>query len=495
MKTVISILATIMITTLSTAAQDRIKIELNATADAVINTSKINPKNGKEVNSRIKKGANFTIHSVICDMSNKKGYNYIIGVCDDEGEDMAINLSKVPNLQAEISATNKDEYWYARTICKTLPKLSKMSNAYSFRKNAETSANKSISELKNNALVLDDPYLSSYIYSLLAKINPSMRLDFFNYDFRVIIVRNDEPNAAIYPNGALVINAGLLSRIHTEDELVALLCHEANHFLCNHYLDNIATMQKNAIGGMIAGVVVGIVSPRAGAAVASTIMNAASLGLAFDQTQEKESDQAAVDLLPVLGYDKNAMASLIKVIGDYYLNEGDLQAYYHSGKHPRIEDRIAATGTPYEKRDSTFEKRIASCVSYSAMGRFTNGRFSQALEMVNQNDFNGVASGLDYYVKGECILALYDSAETNNQARESFLKARELYPTDASILKSLIISDIRLGLKDEAKALLDEYISLARNDNKELTWAKYENEYSIILGFHLFYMDRPLYEI
>ena len=454
------------------AAQNQIQINLEATADAAINAVKINEKNGKEVNSRIKKGENFSILSVNCDMSSKKGYNYLLGICDESGEPMTINLSKVQSVPAAIQVNNKDDYWYARTINKTLPKLSKMSDAYSYRKHAETSANKAISELRDKSLILEDPYLSSYIYSLLSRINPSCRLDFFKYDFRVVIVKDDVPNAGIYPNGALVINAGILSRIHTEDELIALLCHEANHFLCNHYLDNIAMMQKNMIGGLIAGAVVGVISPKAGASVANAVYSLASLGLEFDQTQEKESDQAAVDLLPILGYDENAMASLIKTIGDYYLNEGDLKAYYHSGKHPKIEDRIAATGIPNEKRDSSFEKKVSSCVSFSAASRFFGGRFSEALEMINQNEANEVANVYDYYIKGECLLALYDTKETNNQAREAFLKARESFPTDASILKSLIVSDIRLGLKDDANTLLDEYLSLARNDEKEQVWAK-----------------------
>ncbi|MBQ0044098.1 MAG: M48 family metallopeptidase [Bacteroidales bacterium] len=463
----------LLLATITMNAQQSISIDLN-----VKSTNKV-------PTTPIAKGAELTINSVTCDMSNQKGYNYILGVTTQKGEYLRIDLSKVHQMPIDFSATNKDEYWYARSIKYSLPSLASMTDVYSMRNKAETKANQFVGTVRNDALTIEDPYLTAYINSLLAKINPSQRLDFFKYNFKVIVLKDDEPNASIYPNGALIINAGMLARIHTEDELVALLCHEANHFICNHYLDNMAKIQKRevagAIGSAVLGTAAGILTKSAGIGLSTTTLSMSmandinalitAMGLAFNQDQEKESDHAAVDLLPLLGYDRNAMSTCIQKIGNYYMEEGNLAAYYKSGNHPKIEDRIASTGIPYDRRDTEFEKKMSPCISYVAQVLFGKGRYSQALELADRNIHNGAGRGMDFYIKGECLLAAQDTEESNMLARESLLKARETYTDGLPTLKALIVSDIRLGMFEEARNLLSEFREIAKDKEEERIWA------------------------
>ena len=431
-------------------------------------------------------GCNLTLTSIICDTSNPKGYNYIIMAKDDNGKEITLDFSQLKDAPVTCVPENKDEYWYIKSIQKTLVSLSNMRNAYELRNKAENSANQYINTLRSNALILDDPFLVSYLNSLLVRINPTQRLDFFKYNTKVIVVKSEEPNAGIYPNGSLLINAGMLARVHTEDELVALLCHEANHFICNHYLDNMAKIQKRetagAIGSAILGAAAGFMTGSASLGISAADLALevgkqlnkmiTAMGLAFNQTQEKECDKAAVELLPLLGYDVNGMATCIKAIGDYYMEEGNLAAYYKSGSHPKIEDRIAATGVPYERRDSTFEKKMAPCVSYVANELYGKGRYTQAMEYVNRNITNHVGRGMDYYIKGECLLATEDTEESNLEAKESLLVAKESYFNKSAAIKALVIADVRLGSKDEAVELLNELISMKSISEADLTWGQ-----------------------
>jgi len=474
MRRICHAVVVLFLTTISMFAQTSVSTDLDVVATNKVPTTSF------------KKGDKFSIVSVTCDMSRQKGYDYILDLRGEKGQTVRLDLAKVPNLPVEYECSNKDEYWSGRCIEKSLPSLSKMTNAYSMRNKAEVTANKALASLSSSNQLLEDAYLKSYLNSLLTKINPSQRVDFFKYSFKVVVVKDDEPNAGIYPNGALVINAGMLARIHTEDELVALLCHEANHFICNHYLDNMAKVQKREtaglIGSAIAGVATGILtgSVSLGAQMGSLSLSTAgslnalitSMGLAFNQTQEKESDQAAVDMLPILGYDRNAMATCIQAIGQYYMEEGNLAAYYHSGSHPKIEDRIAATGIPYDRRDSEFERKVGVCVSYVSQQMYEKGRYSQAMELVNQNITNGVGRGMDYYIKGECLLATYDDIEHNSEARESLLKAREFTPESLPALKALIVTNLRLGNISEARSLLKEFDQLVKDMPEEQEWSQ-----------------------
>lgn len=471
-RTIYAAVALLLATT-TMNAQQSINLDLN-----VKSTNKVPTTN-------IAKGKDFTINSVTCDMSNQKGYNYILGITTADGQKQQVDLSKAHQMPINYVADNKDGYWYARSITYSLPSLAGMTNVYSMRNKAEASANKFVGTVRSNSLAIEDPYLTAYINSLLVKINPAQRLDFFKYNFKVLVVKDDEPNAGIYPNGALVINAGMLARIHTEDELVALLCHEANHFICNHYLDNLAKIQKREMAGAISSAVLGAAagiltgSASVGLSASSLSLSVANdlnalvtaMGLSFNQSQEKESDQAAVDLLPLLGYDQNAMATCIKQIGNYYMEEGNLAAYYKSGSHPKIEDRIAATGIPYDRTDSEFEKKMAPCISYVAQVLYGKGRYSQAMDLANRNINNGAGRGMDYYIKGECLLASQDTPESNALARESLIKARETYTNGLPSLKALIVSDIRLGMNDEARSLIGEFKELAKDKEEERIWA------------------------
>ena len=166
------------------------------------------------------------------------------------------------------------------------------------------------------------------------------------------------------------------------------------------------------------------------------------------------------------------MATCIQEIGNYYMEEGNLAAYYKSGSHPKIENRIAATGIPYDRRDPEFEKKMAPCISYVTQILYGKGRYTQAMELADQNINNGVGRGMDYYIKGECLLAVQDSEESNTLARESLLKARETYTDGLPTLKALIVSDIRLGMLDEARNLLNEFKELAKDKEEERIWAE-----------------------
>ena len=95
-----------------------------------------------------------------------------------------------------------------------------------------------IDRLKSNGLVYKDPYLENYIYGLIAKIAPTHYIDKRPYRVNLLIVDDSSLNAGVYPNGTLIITTGLLSCLHSEDELIAILSHEIAHFVLDHQIQN-----------------------------------------------------------------------------------------------------------------------------------------------------------------------------------------------------------------------------------------------------------------
>jgi hypothetical protein len=72
-------------------------------------------------------------------------------------------------------------------------------------------------------------------------------------DLRIYIVRNPEFNAAMFPNGMMVVHTGLLARVRNEAQLAAVLGHESGHYLRLHSLRSWRDMKtKTATMAVIA---------------------------------------------------------------------------------------------------------------------------------------------------------------------------------------------------------------------------------------------------
>jgi beta-barrel assembly-enhancing protease len=440
------------------------------------------------------------------DLPNRKGVNSYVIKGKQNGKDIEIvcrDLSGRFNM--EPTGSSLQDYWDVRNLM-SLTSLSKLSDLYSIRTNMEEDAMSYISSLRQYGLLFNDPYLESYLYSVISKIAPHHRVDGFPFNLSLAIVRDDSMNACVFPNGTILINTGLLANIHTEDELVAVLAHEIGHFASNHSLVNLqkAIQRKqraetfSAIATAIAATTEIAASSNGyyadgsltfGTAILSSAIAAdvaENLGQKFNREQEEEADEMAVHTLGLLGYDKNACATLFARMTDVYNKEGNWAAYYMTEDHPSLKDRIQKCGTPNLIRDRNFEKNVSFAVTNAAITKFNIGRFEQALNFVNQNIEIGVANDDDYLLKARCLLNLNDSQASNVEALSLIRKAKEINPNNVNIVKTEIIATIRNSKYSDAQTLLTNYmndlkVTLDSIDadsqmieylNEEMNWAR-----------------------
>ena len=399
------------------------------------------------------------------------------------GKDFKIVCSQLTSrYNMEPKRASLQDYWDVRNLM-SLPSLSRLSDLYTIRTNMEEDAMSYISSLREYGLLFDDPYLESYLYSIISKLAPQHRVDGFPFNLSLAIVRDDSMNACVFPNGTILINTGLLANIHTEDELVAVLAHEIGHFASNHALVNLQkAIQRKQRAEVIAGIAtamaatVEIASARNGyyadgsltfgTAILSTAIAAevaSNMGLKFNREQEEDADEMAVRALDLLGYDKNACSTLFARMTEVYNEEGNWAAYYIAEDHPSLKDRIEKCGTPNLSRNKEFEKKVSFAVTNAAITKYNIGRFSQALKFVNQNIENQVATDDDYLLKACCLLNLKDNPSSNLEALNLVRMAKEINPKNVNIIKTEILASIRNGLLPEAQSLLSEYINDSSN--------------------------------
>jgi Zn-dependent protease with chaperone function len=86
-------------------------------------------------------------------------------------------------------------------------------------------------ELAASDLVIRDPALNAYVRGVAARLaGPSAD------QLRILIVRDSQFNAGMFPNGLMLVHSGLLLRMRSEAELAGVLAHEIGHFVRLHQL-------------------------------------------------------------------------------------------------------------------------------------------------------------------------------------------------------------------------------------------------------------------
>ncbi|MBQ8501557.1 MAG: M48 family metallopeptidase [Bacteroides sp.] len=363
----------------------------------------------------------------------------------------------------------------------------------SLRAEMEKDALEYISKVKAYGLEFNDPYLENYIYSLIAKIAPVTIVDGRPGNVNLLILEDATLNACIYPNGTLVINTGLLSALHSEDELVAILSHEIAHFILDHSIDNVnknKARQKRAefwaaLATGVAAVAEGVVASQnkyyvPGAATLGVAMMASTiasnvierLGMKYNQDQEYEADNLAIQILTLLNYDKNALATALNRIEDQMLIERSNAMYFASYTHPALIERINKAGKAQKDISQQFEKEVSFAVTSTARMKYEDRRFRQALTYATQNIENQVATAEDYIIKANCILALRNDMQSNTQVIELINTAKSLDPTNINIYKAEILANLRLKDRNKASDLLNSYHSKLEEMRSQLNEIK-----------------------
>lgn len=404
---------------------------------------------------------------------------------------------KLTDYEVLLNPKNIDEYWNYLTIKNVLKRLSVNGIQYDVRQDLEDDAIDYVNRIKSQGMELNDPYLENYIYSLITKISPKTYIDGRPGNINLLLVDSPDENACMFSNGTLVIYAGLLAHLHSEDELVAILSHEIAHFMLDHSINNVneeLSRQKRAefwtalSTGATAAMEVAVASNNkyyvpgaATLAVAqlSTVLAEKIIersGMKYNHEQESEADEAAINVLKFLNYDTNAMASALSRLQDEMEKERNTAMYLNSYTHPALKSRIQKAGDiSNRKQDLAFEKTVSFAVSSTARYKYESRRFRQTLELTNQNIANGVAIPEDYIISAYCLLALDNSEKSNRDVIQLINKAKQLDANNLNIFKAEIIAELRNKNVSQAVLLLKEYSQKLQKYNELTSLIKSEN--------------------
>jgi predicted Zn-dependent protease len=165
-------------------------------------------------------------------------------------------------------------------------------------------------EVATSALRIRDPHAEQHLQELVCRLSP----DYYEVT-RVYLVRVPEFNAAMYPNGMMLVYSGLLLRVQNDAQLAAVLGHEIGHYQRRHMI----ARYRNAKAWMNALTVLAYGSAGVGGAAGAGAITAAQIlaigAMAkYSRSNESESDAIGLDALVRAGFDPREASKVWRLV-------------------------------------------------------------------------------------------------------------------------------------------------------------------------------------
>ncbi|MCF6283283.1 MAG: M48 family metalloprotease [Candidatus Polarisedimenticolaceae bacterium] len=217
-----------------------------------------------------------------------------------------------------------------------------------------------MSSVRASEVIIDDPYLSSYIRQLGHQLASNSDVAGRHFDFFMIDAAGI--NAFAGPYGYIGINSGLILSTQSEGELASVLAHEIAHVSQKHLMRAFDTASQMGIATaamILAAIILGASGSPDGsiAAIASAQAGMVQQQINFTRSNEKEADHVGMQILSKSQFDPRDMPA-------FFSQLTQANRIYESGTpeilrtHPVTTDRIAdsmgrAEQYPYRQHQSS----------------------------------------------------------------------------------------------------------------------------------------------
>ncbi|HEV2879328.1 MAG TPA: M48 family metalloprotease [Candidatus Eremiobacteraceae bacterium] len=220
-------------------------------------------------------------------------------------------------------------------------------------------------QIDDENVIVTDPFLTSWVDSIGAKLATNKYRQDINYHFEVL--NTDEVNAFALPGGFMHADMGLLNFVGSDDELAAVLGHEMGHVERRHV---VTLQQKNNILGILIGII-SILSPIAAALGG---YGGDLVAYKFSRQDELQADQYGLLLMTRAGYDPQSNIDMMAHLDKLSANDPTSHADKAMLSHPPPKDRIAHLEGYPELNNPPAEQTIADAIHDEQEGRYTYSR-------------------------------------------------------------------------------------------------------------------------
>ena len=319
-------------------------------------------------------------------------------------------------------------------------------------------------ELQQEATLIEDPFLTSYInhigQTLVAQMGPQP----FRYKF--YIVKDPTMNAFAVPGGYIFLNTGMILMADREEELAGVMAHEVSHIYCRH----MAQMVEKAKVISVASLLGALASVFVGGAMAQPLIAGVFGGgeaamLSYSRDFEGQADAMGFKWLLKAGYNPEGMVSMFKKMNKQRWFEGGKVPLYLR-THPYTDDRIVVLTHKLE----IHQNELPPYRNYPDFQYFTLklnsicGNPHQLLRAMTQDGIREPQNPVFAYGRALALAKLDQTAE----AAAAFQQALKLDPGNFIIQRELALFYFDQNRYQEANQLLEELTRRAPQDEVTL---------------------------
>jgi beta-barrel assembly-enhancing protease len=314
--------------------------------------------------------------------------------------------------------------------------------------------------MRSSKFLIEDPALNAYIRSVLCRAVGNEKCA----ATRIYLLRTPHFNAAMAPNGMMIVWSGLLLRARNEAELASVLAHEFAHFENQHSLKSFRDIKAKTDAMTWLSFIPGGILGQIG------LMGSV---FRFNREMEKQADMVALDYLASSGYDSMAASQIWEQL------RGEMEAQAKASKiklpqeqndffssHPNTKERM-------EYLRAAAEKKAPSKDNGAERYRTTIALWWPKLieDQVKLNDFASTEYLLEGLARGEWTADLLYARGELYRARGKvgdfaaaegyYRQSTERDPKLAESWRGLGLSLLRQGKGAEGRRMLKQYLALA----------------------------------
>ncbi|MBD80864.1 MAG: hypothetical protein CL840_18250 [Crocinitomicaceae bacterium] len=198
-------------------------------------------------------------------------------------------------------------------------------------------------EEKLGELIMDNFYSSSSYQRIKGNAADSAiriistrlkeQLDLSEFDYNIILVKDETINAFTLPGGNIVVLSGLVDFAENPEEVAAVIAHEMGHVEKRHVIDRLIKEFGIAI-------LFSVVSGGDAILIQDLIQSLISQG--FNRKQEAEADDFALQLLEKSSVSPRALATFFRRLNKKYGTFDDKMEIFlsHPAKNSRIKKSL-----------------------------------------------------------------------------------------------------------------------------------------------------------
>ncbi len=321
-------------------------------------------------------------------------------------------------------------------------------------------------KIEASGLIYQDAALEAYLNAIGRKLQPPAVYE--KIPFKIKVLRNPYSNAFAYPNGAVYIHTGILSRIDNEAQLATLLAHEMSHATRRHQVREFrGLVNKTAVYASVRTAVGGLPAIGELTSVLGEIGTKAAIS-GYSRGLETEADMEGIELVIKAGYDPRESPKVFQHLKKE-LEAEKVEEPFFFGSHPRLQDRIENYEN-FLKNDKRVKKGIVNSDGYRAKTSravlvnasldLQGGRFQSALRGAEKHISMEPKSAEGYCLLGR-IYREQGGKDDLRKAEENFRKAISLQNSYSEPFRELGLVYLKQGEKPKAAKAFESYLRLS----------------------------------